>query len=220
MISVAAIGIGIVGMLLSIIWIQMAKGSKAWYEHYENVIECFVKNHSSGNLDVFAGGDYRKLTKTDSIEKDAFKRLEIEIADRCLLSVRGGCFSVSKIVIILGQLFVCVWTAIVALHGLYLFGHTRKLETQVKRFVGAAPSQIEEIHSAAFENVILVLEIAVVLILFVFLVAYVMNCRVKSGYLDTLEQVRRKRIGKQSFWSRIRNSLASLCPLRRCCQGL
>ncbi len=220
-ISVATIGIGFVGMLLSIIWIQMAKGSKAWYEHYENVIECFVKNHSSGeDLDAFACGNYRKLTETDSIERDDLKRLEIKTTNRCLLSAKGGRFSVSKIVILLGQLFACVWATIISLHGLYLFENKGKLETQITRFFGGDPSKMQENHSAVCDNVVLVLIIAFAIIFVFFLVAYGMNCRSKSGYLDTLEAVRRKRIGKRSFWSRIRYLLVGLCPLRKSCQGL
>ena len=219
-ISVAAIGIGFVGTLLSIIWIQMAKGSKAWYEHYEKVIECFVKNHSSDeDLDAFAFGDYRKLTETDSIEKDAFRRLEIQETDRSLLNVRGGRFSVSKIVILLGQLFACVWAAIIALHGLYLFENIGKLETQIKRFFGGDPSKMQEKYSAVCEKVVLVLAIVFALIFVFFLVTYGMNCRSKSGYLDKIDGVRKKRIGKQSFWSRIGNSLANRCPLRKVCPG-
>ena len=197
-ISVAAIGIGFVGMLLSIIWIQMAKGSKAWYEHYENVIECFVSNYSEGLLREFASGDYRSLWWKSIQEKYDLNRPRAKQINNCLCSTAGGCFSVSKIVVVLGQLFFCIWAAIVALHGMYLFGHTGKLETQVKRFVGATLSQIEEPHSAAFENVVLVFMIAVVLILFVFFVAYAMNCRVKSGYLGKLCILRKRSMASQA----------------------
>ena len=107
-ISVAAIGIGFVGMLLSIIWIQMAKGSKAWYEHYENVIECFVKNHASNDLAVFARGDYRPLLKDTFYRREVFARsgrLESNPLCNWLTSTSGGCFSVSRIIVVMGHLF-------------------------------------------------------------------------------------------------------------------
>ena len=40
-----AFGICIVGILLSFLWIMMAKGSKAWYETYEAAISAFVERY-------------------------------------------------------------------------------------------------------------------------------------------------------------------------------
>lgn len=187
-ISVAAIGIGFVGMLLSIIWIQMAKGSKAWYEHYENVIECFVKNHSAGDLDVFAGGDYRNLTKESSIENDPKKRLEIKKTDKNIFSMSGGRFSVSKLIILLGQLFVCVWMAVITLHSCYLAGHVQKLATQIKRFVCDEHTEPTSNLVENYSDMVLLLGFLFAILLAVSIVGCLMNYRVKSGYLDDLQK--------------------------------
>lgn len=217
-ISVASIGIGFVGMLLSIIWIQMAKGSKAWYEHYENVIECFVKNHSTGELEAFAGGDYRKLA--EKTQGELANKLEIKKNDKNIFSMSGGRFSVSKIVILLGQLFFCVWMAIVALHCCHLVGHVQKLATQIKRFVCDEHTEPTSNLVENYSDMVLILGSLLAIILAVCIVGHLMNHRVKSGYLDDLEEIRVKGIGKRSVQNRILDWFACHCLLRKHCKSV
>ena len=40
----------VVGILLSLLWIMMAKGSKAWYEKYESAINTFVDRYKEKNV--------------------------------------------------------------------------------------------------------------------------------------------------------------------------
>ena len=34
----------VIGVVVSVLWIMMAKGSKMWYERWENAIDAFRKN--------------------------------------------------------------------------------------------------------------------------------------------------------------------------------
>ena len=192
-ISVAAIGIGIVGMLLSVIWIQMTKGSKAWYEHYENVIECFVMKYSNGLLGVFASGEYRPLWR-ESIQKNYnLQRPSLNRINDCLCSTAGGCFSVSKIVVALGQLFFGIWVVIVFAHIVYLLGHLKDFEIQVGRFLGSS-SFGQWFHPCWSIIVLAFIVLAFGLIVFLF----VRGKFVKSRYLNGVVRSRKTHESKKS----------------------
>ena len=47
-----AFAIAFVGMVVSLLWIMMAKGSKMWYENYENAIEAFRRSYASSAFDA------------------------------------------------------------------------------------------------------------------------------------------------------------------------
>ena len=44
--NLLAFSIGVIGIIFSCLWIMMGKGSKAWYERYENAICAFERNPS------------------------------------------------------------------------------------------------------------------------------------------------------------------------------
>lgn len=83
----------------SIIWIMMAKGSKAWYEVYERMI---IKIES--DLDI----------------EDEYHMLEMEKApwelDANLMTNNAGQYSVSKLNILIGRFLMIIWTIIFAIH--------------------------------------------------------------------------------------------------------
>ena len=114
-VSIAAIGIAFVGMALSVIWIMMAKGSKAWQEHYEKVIECFVKNHASKDelQDICASGNYLQGNPDPTIKKYELSREKISGG---LFNCSGGPYSVSTIVIGMGQGSLLVWGVVAVIH--------------------------------------------------------------------------------------------------------
>ena len=114
-ISIAAIGIAFIGMALSVIWIMMAKGSKAWQEHYEKVIECFVANHKSNDelQDICASGNYLQGDSDPIIKKYGLSHEKISGG---VFNCFGGPYSVSKIVIGIGQVSLLVWGAVAVIH--------------------------------------------------------------------------------------------------------
>ena len=115
--NAAAFFVTLVGIVVSLFWIMMAKGSKAWYELYENAICAFVTLHSANgcdaNVDLMAQHNWRKLVveahRIDSKIKDGPRSFSI-------LSCLGGAYSVSKINIGIGILSFCVWIIISLVH--------------------------------------------------------------------------------------------------------
>lgn len=99
-----AIGISVLNILFSILWIMMGKGSKAWYEVYENAICIIDQETIEYNYD---DNNYRmgKLCHTYGFDKS-------------LSSGKAGPFSVSKINIGIGQICFWLWIAIIVLHSI------------------------------------------------------------------------------------------------------
>jgi hypothetical protein len=95
-----AICLGVIGLLFSILWIMMAKGSKAWYEVYENSLE---------NLD--ASNELKIEEKYRSGHIDPGK-----IIDANILSCHAGKYSPSKINIAIGQILFFVWIIVILVH--------------------------------------------------------------------------------------------------------
>ena len=91
------IGIAIIGIIMSIIWIIMAKASKAWFEVHEFGI--MYLEHIMGIPYPLAMGNFAKL-----------KRFDKDKLSNWLFSTKGGRFSPSKVNIILGLLLLVVWS--------------------------------------------------------------------------------------------------------------
>ena len=89
-----------IGFLFSIIWIMMAKGSKAWYEIYEKRI-CYIERKKKLGIrhDFRLGAD----TSPDNINND-------------LLSTEAGQFSPSKLNIIIGIFMAFIWVSTYLIH--------------------------------------------------------------------------------------------------------
>lgn len=104
----AAFGICIVGTVLSLLWIMMAKGSKAWYERYENAIKAFVKEYAEafeGGLDKLEGFEWQNLT---TYEKPPISNW--------LWNAKGGAYSPSKINAAIGYVSGSVWLVLGLVH--------------------------------------------------------------------------------------------------------
>lgn len=109
----ATLFISLVGATFSILWIKMAKGSKAWYEVYESAIRAFEQDERfvHEDLDYTAAFKYRLHHKYEGFK-----------INTNLFSVKGGPFSVSKINIGLGQVFLVIWMTCYLLHfGLFIY---------------------------------------------------------------------------------------------------
>lgn len=100
-----------VGMIVSLIWITMSKGSKAWYEIYESAITNFEKCN------------YLKLgLPYENIMGHMFETTNH--IDNSLFTSNPGSFSVSKINILIGQLCASLWLIIMSIHAgcfVYIF---------------------------------------------------------------------------------------------------
>lgn len=93
-------GIALCGFVFSIIWIMMAKGSKAWYEVYERRITDIEKEASMGIPE-----DYRMGADCTPWELDSN-----------LFSKTAGAYSVSKINIMIGNFLMIIWFIILTIH--------------------------------------------------------------------------------------------------------
>lgn len=98
------LAISLVGIILSLLWVLMAKGSKAWYEHYEQAIEAFAKQNS--HVDEWLMS--HRWIEIDGIMNAGMSNL--------ITNQKGGAYSVSKIVILIGQLSLIVWWVLFLLH--------------------------------------------------------------------------------------------------------
>ncbi len=98
-------GISLIGLIFAIIWIMMGKGSKAWYELYENAI-CTIEREK----------------KIDIPEKYAMGRKETySYPDGNIFTSKGGKYSPSKLNIFIGKVFMFIWFSIFAIHTMNIF---------------------------------------------------------------------------------------------------
>ena len=114
MFGIVPIAITVIGIIFSILWIMMAKGSKAWQEIYEDsiakvsVIKEFWCNKSFN--EVYGETKDNEFLFGNLSLKDGTK------CDKCLFSTAGGAFSVSKINVMIGIVFLIIFV-------LLFFGH-------------------------------------------------------------------------------------------------
>lgn len=100
--------IALLAIVFSIIWIMMAKGSKAWYEVYERRI-CDIEKEENLNIpsDYLMGADCTPWN-----------------LDSNLITTKPGRYSVSKLNILIGIILMITWTMILIAHyigAIYLF---------------------------------------------------------------------------------------------------
>ena len=88
-------------IIFSIIWIMMAKGSKAWFEVYEQKI-CEIEDEE----DLGIKGEY----SMHNMGKVPWS------LDSRLLSGKAGRYSVSKLNILIGQFLFILWVIIFIIH--------------------------------------------------------------------------------------------------------
>lgn len=108
--------IGCVGIIISQLFIMMIKGSKRWYEQFEQSIYWFYYN----DTDLFS----KELNKNleDYLEDKKYphfgglKNIKKDRINNSLLNTNAGYYSVSRINIVLGQLLCLVWMGIIGFH--------------------------------------------------------------------------------------------------------
>lgn len=110
----AAIAIGLLGFTLSVIWILMAKGSKAWYEVYAKAISEFEEEFKKelGIPQIYLMG------KVDFLDGDMQKKnCNGFYINEKLSNIDSGTYSVSRLNILIGWVFLIVWTIVITFHG-------------------------------------------------------------------------------------------------------
>ena len=106
--NLIAFCVACVGLVLSLVWIMMAKGSKAWYEHYEQAIKAFEK---------FQGASFERdalFCRTMDIHKEF--GFETPPTSSWLWNTKGGAYSVAKINIVIGHISTVIWGVLIAIH--------------------------------------------------------------------------------------------------------
>ena len=95
--------LGIIGIVFSIIWIMMAKGSKAWYELYEAAI-CGIER------------DKELKIPEEYIMGEIYSAKPI---DNKILTNNAGSYSPSKLNIVVGRILLIIWIVIYFIHLLF-----------------------------------------------------------------------------------------------------
>ena len=93
-------GISLIGLIFAIVWIMMGKGSKAWYELYENAIWNIEREKKIGIPEKYAMGRAKTFSTPDEN----------------IFSNKGGKYSPSKLNIFIGQIIMFIWTIIFIIH--------------------------------------------------------------------------------------------------------
>jgi hypothetical protein len=107
------IAITFVGIVLSLFWILMAKGSKAWYEHYEQAIAAFARMYAPNGMPDYMIA--HRWTDMPDMSRDSMSNN--------IFRFNGGTYSVSKIVVAIGTCSMIVWGSLFILHcGVAIFG--------------------------------------------------------------------------------------------------
>lgn len=102
--------ISLVGIVLSLLWIMMAKGSKAWYERWENAIDAFCGRYEN---EAFTDPDVANVA---GFRISNIKGFERPAVSGWLWRTDGGPYSPSRINIAIGHLALVIWSLIAAAH--------------------------------------------------------------------------------------------------------
>lgn len=108
-------GISLVGVICSLLWIMLAKGSKAWYERYEGAISNFIEIadvDEQRKQSLFEDGADRIIAFAYA---DDFKRFSGPVSS-WIWNTKGGAYSPSKINVAIGHLSLLVWIVISCCH--------------------------------------------------------------------------------------------------------
>lgn len=111
LVSIGSIFLCSFGLVISILWVQMAKGSKRWYERYENSISLMIENSNLENR-IFSFPHPQR----GEVGVPMHGYLEDTDCDDSLLSQKAGRYSVSKINIAIGQVALVIWRMLLILH--------------------------------------------------------------------------------------------------------
>lgn len=109
MVNGAAFGICFVGTVLSFLWIMMAKGSKAWYEFYENAIVALAKAHRDKFEESLRDLEGRRWERIKDFQWP-------DNMSDSLLNTKGGAYSPSKLNAAVGFVSLGIWIVLAFVH--------------------------------------------------------------------------------------------------------
>lgn len=109
--NISEYGVSLLGLIFSILWVKMGKGSKAWYEVYESAIGALETNKD------FTTEKARTIGGFSYAELPGYRGVKI---NNNLFSSKAGEYSVSKLNIAIGQVFMVLWCLLALVHVLYL----------------------------------------------------------------------------------------------------
>lgn len=94
----------------------MAKGSKAWYEVYENAIYEFEKQH---------------FTTLDLPDENRMGNMGIPTDNKSsnILSTKAGAFSPSRLNIAIGQISLIIWIILYLIHTILNYHTSKELQS-------------------------------------------------------------------------------------------
>ncbi len=103
--------ISMIGMVFSLIWVMMAKGSKAWYEIYEKAIGMIEGKDENSKTFLGLPSEYQMgkycVQYEDNIEDSLF-------------SLKGGRYSPSKLNVFIGYVLFGIWIICFICHFVFL----------------------------------------------------------------------------------------------------
>ena len=111
LVSIGSISLCSFGLVISILWVQMAKGSKRWYERYERSIDLMI---NSSNLEKRVFSFPHQQRGEAGVPMHGY--LEDADCNDSLLSQKAGRYSVSRINIAIGQVALVIWRMLLILH--------------------------------------------------------------------------------------------------------
>lgn len=116
-----AIFISYIGAALSVLWIAMAKGSKAWFEIYEAAIAAYETNDQYMSIvDNNSGKNKNNDKKIGSFLFEGLNDFKSKLKEKkfsqSISNAQGGAYSPSRINWAIGQTMLAVWVIIILSH--------------------------------------------------------------------------------------------------------
>lgn len=114
--NIAAI-LCVINILFSVLWIMMAKGSKAWYERYEAAIEAIENDDNFINKELKLDTEFKsRCKKIGGFRYFNLRDYKTPVIVNNIFSTAAGRYSPSRINILIGQIAMLLWTCTFIFH--------------------------------------------------------------------------------------------------------
>ncbi len=120
-INLIAVGVACFGMIISLLWILLAKGSKAWIDRNESAITAFKEPTLSAAFagrccKALGGKSVQEIAGFQLSENKEFCEKIFGKLEDSILSSKAGAYSVSRVIVCLGQVSFLGWCLIALAH--------------------------------------------------------------------------------------------------------
>jgi hypothetical protein len=121
--------IAIIGLMFSLLWIFMVKGSKYWYECYEESIKLIFDNSNNWGEQVFEHSFFEKYIsqKKEEPQFPNYNNLYTKDNNKNIFSTSGGKFSVSRVNVLIGQILGLFWIVSIVIITFLMLCFTTKI---------------------------------------------------------------------------------------------